>query len=120
MCTRLRSEPRSFTGMDGVIAGRARDHHCAVTYGVDNRLDYQLLFVVGRRRRLTGRAVDDESVVALVDQVGSEPLRGVQIEGQVFAEGRHHGGDHAAQRCSRSCVRLGHDSQVIGPTPLGA
>ena len=47
--------------------------------------------VVAGRRRLTGRAIDDEGVVPLlVDQVGGQVRCGIEVEGPVGGEWRDH------------------------------
>ena len=71
-----------------VVADRAGDDRNVDRF--DDRGEHAELLVVGQRRRLTGRAAHDETVVALGDQVPRELLGDVVVDGTGGIERRDH------------------------------
>jgi hypothetical protein len=71
------------------VRPRAREHRAAVAHGVDGRLDELQALVVRERRRLAGRARDDDAVRAVVEQVAREGAERLDVDGAVGAERRH-------------------------------
>lgn len=79
--------------MAGVVRADARDDVGAVADGVQDG-PYELVFLrVAGGRRLAGGPVEDQAVVACVDQVRGEPLGTVEVERAVRREGRDHRGE---------------------------
>ena len=72
----------------------------------------RVLLLVGGGRRLARGAVDDEAVVAVVDEVGRQPLGAVEVERAVGGERRDHGGEHAAEGRLGSRTLGGHGATV--------
>ena len=62
----------------------------------------QQLAVLGHRggRRLAGRAGDHDTVVAVVDEVGGDPRRAVEVDRAVVVERARHRGQHPTERGS--------------------
>ena len=66
--------------MRGVVRARVGDDGGAVADGVDRCREELELLPVLKRRRLAGRAGDDEAVGAVVHQVDRQPAEGVHVE----------------------------------------
>ena len=105
-------------GVMGVVGARARDHPGPVPDRLDDGADQALLLVVAGRGRLTGRPADHQAVVAVVDQVGGDPLGRVEVEPAVGAERGDHRGEDAAERgrCCRRRCSAGHGRHATGRT----
>ena len=74
-------------GVGGVVGADAGHDLGPVADGLDDRADQPLLLRVGRGGRLPGRAVDDQAVVAVLDQERGEPLGALDVELAVRGEG---------------------------------
>lgn len=94
--------PREFQGVLRVVGSGTGDDHGAVADRLDDRAQKLALLFVARRRRLAGRPVDDQAVVApLVDQVGREARGAVVVDAAVGQERGDHGGQHPSERSVR-------------------
>src|SRR5438105_2995233 len=98
MRARLFGSMREFDAVAGVVRADAGDDVRAVANGINNGADDAFLLVVSGRGRLAGGAVDDQSVVAVVDQIRRQSLRTLEVETAVRGEGRDHRGEHPAKR----------------------
>ena len=84
-----------------VVGADAGDHMGPVTDSLDDRAEQSLLLLVRGGRRLTCGAVDDEAVVAEVDQLDGKRGRGLLVERAISVERSDHGGQHATERALR-------------------
>ena len=75
-------------GVRGRVGAGAGDHRGSVTHLVHGRRVEREALVVGQRRRLAGRAGDDEAVGAVRDQVARECAEAVESHAAVGPEGR--------------------------------
>ena len=78
--------------VDGVrrrVGAGARDDRGRVADRLDRRADELEPLLVGQRRALAGRAGDDDSVRAVLDEVAREFLERVEVDRPVLAERRH-------------------------------
>jgi hypothetical protein len=97
--------------MLGVVGARTRQYLGPVTDGIDHRPDQIRLLRGVRGRRLTGRAVEDDAVMTVLDQVHSECGRGVEIDGPIVRHRRDHGREQGTERAGSG---LGHADQTTG------
>jgi hypothetical protein len=95
------AEPRRLArevhGMGGVVGAGAGDHRRAVADRLDGRPEEIELLVVGQRRRLAGRAADDETVGAVVDEERRQLAEPLDVDRPVRAEGRDCRGDDGTE-----------------------
>ena len=111
----------------GLGRGRASSTLCAVSLvptpattvaavadGLEDGPQELVLLGVGGGRRLPRRAVDDQPVVAVVDQVRGEALGAVEVEPAVGGERRDHRGEHPAEE-----GRARHAAHGIAPPAPG-
>src|SRR6056297_2977738 len=71
---------RAGDGVRGVVGAYPRDHPCAIPYRFDYSGDEVTVLGIGLGRRFTGGAVDDEAVMSqLIDQVGRQRLRTIEV-----------------------------------------
>src|SRR5664279_772524 len=101
--------------MAGVIGADAGDDGGAVADGLDDGSQQASVLGHGRGGRFAGGAADDETVIALIDQVAGHSLRCVEVEIAVGGERRDHSGQHTPKRRSLSGERRRHGSRL----PLG-
>ena len=93
----LRRLAREVDGVARVVRACAGDHGRAVADRLDSRAEELELLLVAQRRRLAGRAADDEPVGAVLDEKARELTEPLEVDGPVHAERRHHRGDHGAE-----------------------
>ena len=84
----------------GRIRARTGDHGRAVSHRLDRRREEGQPLVVAERRRLAGRAGDDDAVRARLDEMAAEARKRVQVDGSVPAEGRGYGCQDIAEHGS--------------------
>ena len=80
-----------------VVRARAGDDRGAAADLVHGRSYRGEALVVGERRRLAGRAGDDEPVGAVLDEVAGERAEGVEVDGAVRPERRDDRGQDLAE-----------------------
>ena len=98
----------------GVVGADPGDDVGAVADGLEHGAYELVLLRVAGGGRLAGGAVDDEAVVAGVDEVGGEPLGAVEVERAVRSERRDHRGEDPPEG------GLGVEIGAMGPTLLAA
>ena len=88
---------RQVHGVCGRVRARPGDDARAVADRVDRGCEERQPLVVRERRRLAGRAGDDEPVRAVFDEEARQLLETVDVDGAVRAERRHDRGQDLAE-----------------------
>ena len=83
-----------------VVGARTGHHGGAIADRGHDRPHELGLLVVGRGGALAGGAVEDQAVVAQLDQVRRQLLGALQVERALGVERRDHGGEHAPERAA--------------------
>ena len=91
---------REVDRMGGRIRTRAGDHGGAVADGAERNADELEPLVVGERRRLAGRAGDDETVRAVLDEMVRQSCETVEVDRAVRPERRDDRRQDFAEHCS--------------------
>src|SRR5581483_8799167 len=89
-------------GMRRRVRARACDDRRGSTDGLERRAEEVETLAVRERRSLAGRACDDESVGAVVDEVAREVLERVEVDAAVVAKRRDHRRQDVAEHHGKS------------------
>jgi hypothetical protein len=84
-------------GLGGRIRPGAADQLALAPDRVTDRAEQVGLLLVGKGRRLAGRAHDEDRVGAVVREPGSELLRAVEVDTVIGPERRDHRGDDRSE-----------------------
>ena len=91
---------RQVDGVRGRVRPRAGDDRRPVADRRDRRPQELEPLLVGERRRLTGRAGDDDPVGSVLDEEPAELLVAVVVDTTVGVEGRHRRGQDLAEHAT--------------------